>query len=114
VRRILGAWTAQHWPPFSAATVRRQIARKPNQVAAESALDMAVTKLADEETALGADRLNGELAKAISQTRFYRDVAVEAPSRAYNPLSKGSYYLGVAIEYATDGALASTRLHLPI
>ena len=62
----------------------------------------SLVALADEETALGPERLNGELTKTIAQTRFYGDVAVE-----------GSY-LGLAIDEATDSAPATVRLCRPI
>jgi NADP-dependent aldehyde dehydrogenase len=58
--------------------------------------------IADDETALGAARLEGELTKTIAQTRFYGDVAVE-----------GSY-LGLAIDDATDTTPAMVRMCQPI
>jgi NADP-dependent aldehyde dehydrogenase len=58
--------------------------------------------IADDETALGAARLEGELTKTIAQTRFYGDVAVE-----------GSY-LGLAIDDATETTPAIVRMCQPI
>src|SRR4051794_13134685 len=58
--------------------------------------------LADLETALGIDRLTGELARAAAQLRFYADVAVE-----------GSY-LGVTIDEATTTAPRLVRINQPL
>jgi NADP-dependent aldehyde dehydrogenase len=58
--------------------------------------------IADDETALGAARLEGELSKTIAQTRFYGEVAVE-----------GSY-MGLAVDDATDTASAMVRMCQPI
>ena len=58
--------------------------------------------LADQETALGAARLTGEVARTAGQLRFYGDVAVE-----------GSY-LGVTVDEATGAAPRLTRVNHPL
>jgi len=58
--------------------------------------------IADDETALGPARLEGELSKTIAQTRFYGDVAAE-----------GSY-LSLAVDDATDTTPAMIRMCQPI
>jgi len=58
--------------------------------------------IADDETALGLARLEGELTKTIAQTRFYGEVAAE-----------GSY-LGMAVDDATETTPAMVRMCQPI
>jgi NADP-dependent aldehyde dehydrogenase len=58
--------------------------------------------LADEETALGMPRLTGEVARAVSQLRFYASVAVE-----------GSY-LQARIDRPTDTTPALARVSVPL
>lgn len=58
--------------------------------------------LADRETALGLDRLGGEVARTAAQLRFYGDVAVE-----------GSY-LGAAVDAATATTGPLARVNVPL
>ena len=58
--------------------------------------------LADEETALGADRLSGEVTRTAGQLRFYGDVAAE-----------GSY-LGLTVDSATDTTPRLVRINRPL
>lgn len=59
-------------------------------------------ELADRETALGAPRLTGEVARAAAQLRFYGDVCVE-----------GSW-LGVRIDSATETTPHLVRVNQPL
>jgi len=61
-----------------------------------------LAELADEETALGLDRLAGEVARAAAQQRFYADVARE-----------GSY-LGVTRDHATETRPRLVRVNHPV
>ena len=61
-----------------------------------------LVRLAEAETALGVARLEGELARAAAQLRFYGDVAAE-----------GSY-LGVAIDDARGDQPALARVNEPL
>ena len=70
-------------------------------VALEAHRDELVA-LADEETALGADRLTGEVTRTAGQLRFYGDVAAE-----------GSY-LGLTVDSATATAPPLVRVNRPL
>lgn len=61
-----------------------------------------LARLADTETALGLDRLTGEVNRAANQLRFYGDVAVE-----------GSH-LGVTIDPRTDTTPELVRVNRPV
>lgn len=61
-----------------------------------------LAELADRETALGMDRLRGEVERAASQLRFYAAVAVE-----------GSY-LGVTIDRPGAASPALVRVNVPL
>lgn len=58
--------------------------------------------LAEVETALGHQRLTGEVARTANQLRFYADVAAE-----------GSY-LGVTVDPKTDASAALVRVNRPV
>ena len=63
----------------------------------------ALVALADAETALGEDRLSGELAKAVASLRFYGSVAAE-----------GSYLQATIDTTSTPAPLDLRRMRLPV
>jgi len=61
-----------------------------------------LVRIADWETALGSSRLNGEVARAAGQMRFYAEVAVDGA------------YLGAVIDQATPTTPFIGRLNVPL
>lgn len=101
LRRVVGAAAAA--APVLAATSPAE--RRRWQVAVADALEShrdELARLADRETALGLERLAGEVTRAAGQLRFYGDVAAE-----------GSY-LGVTVDEATATTPGLVRVHRPL
>ncbi|MEV7429629.1 aldehyde dehydrogenase family protein [Nocardioides sp. NPDC092400] len=99
----LAARRAAQVAPAVAATSPRRRRRWLHGVAdALEAHREELVALGDAETALGSERLGGEITRAANQLRFYGDVAAE-----------GSY-LGVTLDPATATSPALARVNQPL